>query len=64
MIVGFCTYPVYTDYAKYKTQSTNRGRVEIGRVYLLERRTPTIFYVMVDRVKGGGREPPTLTRLG
>jgi hypothetical protein len=43
-----------------QSQSTYRGRGEIGGVYLpsqLERTTATLL-VMVDRVKGGGRAPP------
>jgi hypothetical protein len=44
-------------------QSTYRGRVEIGGMYLLsqlERIPSTTLYVMVDIMKAGGRAPPTL----
>ncbi len=51
----------------FLSQNTYRGRGEIGGVHLsshLERIYITISYVMVDIVKGDGRAPPTLTRLG
>jgi hypothetical protein len=48
-------------------QSTYRGRREIGAVYLPSQLECTLcattLLVMVNRVKGGGRATPTLTRL-
>ncbi len=45
--------------ASERPQNTYRGREEMGRVYL-----PATLLVVVDRGKGGGRAPPTPTRLG
>ncbi len=47
-------------------QTTNeKGRGEIGRVSALSAGAyTTTLCVMVDIVKGGGRAPTTLTRLG
>ncbi len=45
----------------FQPQSTYRGRVEMWGVYLpsqLERTPCTTLYVIVDRVKGGGRITP------
>ncbi len=45
-------------------QNKCSGRVEIGAVYLTSQLKlapqSTFLYVMVDKVKGGGRGPPTL----
>ncbi len=50
------------------TEYIDRGRVEIGGVYLpsQQERTPQLcmLWTMVDTVKGGGRAPLALTRLG
>jgi hypothetical protein len=50
---------VFSD--ELNAQSTYRGRGEIGGVFLPSQleRTPVEY-----RVKGGGRAPPTHTRLG
>ncbi len=49
----------YSNSVSY-AQSTYRGRVDIGGVYLPSQleRTPQLFYVIVGIVKGGGLAPP------
>ncbi len=51
--------------ALLRPQSTYRGRVETGKGSVLSAGAyTTVLYVMVDRVKGVGGAPPTLTSLG
>ncbi len=60
---GFWTLPSPIQTAFSPTQSTYRGRVEIGGVYLPSGEYTKTLYVMVDIVKGAGvgLHPHTLT---
>jgi hypothetical protein len=53
---------IYCIICLVESPSIYRGRAKIGGMYLpcqLERTYTTTLFVTVDRVKGGGRAPPT-----